>query len=432
MIVNGGGGRGGGRSNERTTDTISKKSAERELKFAPVSNQGKNSVATYATTRDAVIQHIRRTYTGGIDVGESIEAMKMVDLTVEEPTRTLTTETDAARMLVDQKGLDMKYQARLTRHLDREDALREGLDKAYNLIFTNYCTMVMQARIEQHPDYETKLKNNPIATLEAIKTLMHNSVRAQYPMVTMSGALDRLMNVRQQENESLLDYVKRFKQLRDVVASQMGTKFLDEFVEHQTLYPAAASAMKKTMKAEAYSQWTAYLLLRGSDQRKYGSLLTGFTSQFSLGNNQYPKTIMTACDALSNHKIDERFYNNMMKRKNNERQPTERSSSENDDQSQANKSFAQPKSAMICYCCGKEGHPSTQCEQRSVIPREEWYIKQAIQNLQEIDNEPNDELIDNVETVPTTPSSSTPSANRRSDQTTSARRERRAMIPWSG
>jgi hypothetical protein len=61
-------------------------------------------VATYATTRDAVIQHIRRTYTGGIDVGQSIlEAMKMVDLTVEEPTRTLTTETDAARMLVDQK-----------------------------------------------------------------------------------------------------------------------------------------------------------------------------------------------------------------------------------------------------------------------------------------------------------------------------------------
>jgi hypothetical protein len=117
------------------------------------------------------------------------------------------------------------------------------------------------------------------------------------------------------------------------------------------------------MKTEAYSQWMTYLLLRGSDQRKYGSLLTGFVSQFSLGNDQYPKTIMTACDVLSNHKIDDRFYN-MMKRKNNERQPTERLSSENDESSQASKSFAQQKSAMICYCCGKEeGHLSNQCEQ---------------------------------------------------------------------
>jgi hypothetical protein len=127
MNMKGGGGRGGGRSNGRANDTFSKKPEERELKFAPVSNQGKTLAATYATTRDAVIQHIGRTYTGGIDVGQSLEAMKIVDLTVKEPTRILTTETDAARMLVDQKGLDMKYQARLTRHLDREDALRDGL-----------------------------------------------------------------------------------------------------------------------------------------------------------------------------------------------------------------------------------------------------------------------------------------------------------------
>jgi hypothetical protein len=110
---------------------------------------------------------------------------------------------------------------------------------AYNLIFANYCSKAMQARIEQHPDYEAKLKNDPIAVLEAIKTLMHNSVRAQYPIVTVIDALGRLINVRQLENESLLDYMKRFKQLRDVVTSQMGTKFLDEHVENQSTYRTA-------------------------------------------------------------------------------------------------------------------------------------------------------------------------------------------------
>jgi hypothetical protein len=59
------------------------------------------------------------------------------------------------------------------------------------------------------------------------------------------------------------------------------------------------------IKAKAYPRWMAYLLLKGSDQMKYGLLLKGFTSQFSLGNDQYPKTITTAADVLSNHKIDQ-------------------------------------------------------------------------------------------------------------------------------
>jgi hypothetical protein len=125
----------------------------------------------------------------------------------------------------------------------------------------------------------------------------------------MIDALSRLVNVKQQENKSLLDYVKRFKQLRDVTKSQMGNKLLNEFAEHQALYAAASAADQLVMKAEAM----AYLLIRGSNQTKYGSLLKGFVSQFSLGNEQYPKTITTATDVLSNHKINQRFYDNQKK-----------------------------------------------------------------------------------------------------------------------
>jgi hypothetical protein len=67
------------------------------------------------------------------------------------------------------------------------------------------------------------------------------------------------------------------------------------------------------MKKEAYSQWMAYLLLRGSDQSKYGSLMRGFVSQFSLGNDQYPKTITMVTDVLSNHRSDQEQYNTKKK-----------------------------------------------------------------------------------------------------------------------
>jgi hypothetical protein len=67
--------------------------------------------------------------------------MQVVDLTVVEPTRTISfAETDATTKVVDQTGgLDIKYQEVLRQNLDGKDALREGLNKVYTLNFTNYC-----------------------------------------------------------------------------------------------------------------------------------------------------------------------------------------------------------------------------------------------------------------------------------------------------
>ena len=69
----------------------------------------------------------------------------------------------------------------------------------------------MQARIETHPKYESEIQDNAITLLEVIKTLMHNPVRAQYPIASMHEAVIRLINIKQYEGEALLEYVKRFK-----------------------------------------------------------------------------------------------------------------------------------------------------------------------------------------------------------------------------
>ena len=59
----------------------------------------------------------------------------------------------------------------------------------------------------------------------------------------------------------------------------------------------------------------AYLLLKGSDQSKYGSLCSGLSSQFALGNNQYPKDIQAATDILSSHKFDASYRDKASKGK---------------------------------------------------------------------------------------------------------------------
>jgi hypothetical protein len=57
----------------------------------------------------------------------------------------------------------------------------------------------------------------------------------------------------------------------------------------------------------------AYLLIRNSDQAKYGSLSNGLVSQFSIQNNRYSKTCTTATYILSNHRFDNRGNSNKKK-----------------------------------------------------------------------------------------------------------------------
>ena len=92
----------------------------------------------------------------------------------------------------------------------------------------------------------------------------------------------RLLNIRQQENEHLNEYVKRFKQLRDVLRSHVGTEIFNHFVEHTEEHRSADSALKLELKDGSFERLMAYVLIRNSDQQKYGSMVNGLISQYSI------------------------------------------------------------------------------------------------------------------------------------------------------
>ena len=54
----------------------------------------------------------------------------------------------------------------------------------------------------------------------------------------------------------------------------------------------------------AFEQYAAYLYLEQSDRKKYGTILSVFNTQYSLGNDQYPKSMAEVIIVLSNHKFD--------------------------------------------------------------------------------------------------------------------------------
>jgi hypothetical protein len=285
-----------------------------EIKFFPHGIGRERQAVSYDTVKDHIIQYVHKTYRNGQDAAVSIKNPGVIDLTPHEPSRGSSTRTDAAENLKQQAGMDSRYQAELKRYLERKYTLEQNLTKAYALIFSTYCNKTMQHRIEEHPEFETVICDDPIELLNKIKVLMHDPVRAKYPFASLTEAISRMLNLKQSEDEGLLDYVKRFKESRDIMKSHVGTNILDKFVENTLEYRDGSNAItKQEMKDGAFDRWMAYLLIRNSDQAKYGSLLNGLVSQFSMQNNQYPKTCTTATDILSNHRSNNRGNSNKKK-----------------------------------------------------------------------------------------------------------------------
>jgi hypothetical protein len=87
----------------------------------------------------------------------------------------------------------------------------------------------------------------------------------------------------------------------------MGKDFLKKFTENTREYQEETDVGKQNaMYDTAYPRWTAYMLMKNSNQGKYGSLMTGLTTQYSLGVNMYPENVVKAIDILMNHRFDKK------------------------------------------------------------------------------------------------------------------------------
>ena len=373
-------GRGRGRSRGNGTGGRSTPSRAPDMKFTPHGIGRDKQTVTYDTVKDHIVQTVQKNYKHGLDVAQSLRNEELVKIEEAEPIRKLSQKTSQVEKDLDQTGLDIMYQEELKRYLERKEDLEGNMTRAYALIFSQYCNKTMQSRVEEHKDYLTTIRDNPIELLKKIKILMHDPVRSKYPFASLTEAISRMINLKQMDNEQLLDYVKRFKQTRDIMSSHMGTEILDKFVENTTEYKSIDEenvVARKELKSEAFGKWMAFLLIRNSDQNKYGKLLDGLVSQFSMGNNQYPDAVRIATDIMAAHKHDNwgaKFNKNRTAKRDDDTPSTITTKSET--------SFAQTGKDKVCYCCGKKGHLSPDCPEKNTRDRKDWYVTKATLHMQ--------------------------------------------------
>lgn len=243
------------------------------------------------------------------------------------------------------------FDQKVKNYVDRQTEYEQNKTKAFGLLLRQ-CSKTLRNKIEGRNDY-ANIHNDPF---QLLKTIREHSIafdERKYGPTTILETMRALVNIRQRENEQLVDYTSRFKHTRDVLKEQ-----IDKTIEFKKYMDESSIKDEKTAFEHVMTQ--AYL--EGTDRAKYGSLILNLNSQFSLKNDQFPKQISDAQSVLSNHRWDK---------------TKEKTDIKKDETPEL--SFAQIEGK--CYCCGKGGHKSPECRDKKKIPKDQWAINKL--NMEE-------------------------------------------------
>jgi hypothetical protein len=163
----------------------------------------------------------------------------------------------------------------------------------------------IQARIEARKDFESNIKNDPIELLKSINLHSMNYQELCYEMAVILDSMKTMLNIRQKDQESLTDYIKRFKTTRDLLVSQNGGPIvLTRFVD--SMQGANKNIQKDYQRFQeiTFEQFMAYTYLENSDQNRYGTFMNNLKQQQLLPNDRYSNALIDATNVLSNHKFD--------------------------------------------------------------------------------------------------------------------------------
>jgi hypothetical protein len=342
------------------------------IQFAPLDTKSAYAQVPFTTVKEAVITKIQTNGNkGATDVAKCIaDEVKFVPA---RPTMGVSTKTDAAAKAREEAEFVIEFKGAMGRYQDKLENIDEGLTQAYGLIWSEFMSKDMITRIENLPNYESTIRNNVIELLKAIKAQTHESARAQNPIITMSEALTKFLTFKQTDGMSLQEYMISFKEYRDIVKTQMGTEVLNYFITQTQEYKDEQDAnVQQELQVNAFERWSAYLLIKHADWRKYGSLITDLKSSYVRSRDEYPRTFEGAVDLLEQHHPDAAWKEYKKQQSKKEDKPKKTGTSFNQKGSPGKDKVS--KADLVCFCCGKKGdHKSNECKWETKIAKKDWF-----------------------------------------------------------
>ena len=312
-----GGGRGRGKNNNSSSKSSNSKPAGRKtLADHNYSIGSAKQASDYSVITQFIINHVRKTFEFGDDIGDALETRKEVTLAVPklEPV-----QQDNPNKEIKEKQNELLYKARVTAYVAREEKYVANKGKAYALIY-GQCNKALQHKLQLRTDFEDVIKGNLIKLLDAISEHSMSYMENNSSSVCFWLMQSRTTSTRSRQKTNCWWITREGKSAKKIMETQIGgeielpklanldTNWMDPMEVLLSDAVKVEDKNSKECKARAYKRFTTYLYLENEDQIKYGSLLSRLATQYSLGQDQYPQTVEEATNVLSNHKFDQTYY----------------------------------------------------------------------------------------------------------------------------
>ena len=192
-----------------------------------------------------------------MDITSEFDKINYVAASIESGITKVFTEPTLVESAVpiNNRQLEKMWEKHYEIHLEKINEFEDLWVKAYALIWERFCSREVQYALKEMSDFNTVVKNEPLELLARVERLIHTHMKAKYPPLTLLEVLYSFLNLKQGENEVLLDYLGRFKSERNVMLNLFGKKMLDGFAENTPKYlalPFGASVGQANVKKKLF------------------------------------------------------------------------------------------------------------------------------------------------------------------------------------
>jgi hypothetical protein len=125
--------------------------------------------------------------------------------------------TDAVQSDKEDQENEKIFKAQVHVFIESQAMYETNKCKAFALIYQQ-CPKTLQAKLKAREKYDTEIKGDPTTMLKAIQECTLSYQGHQFDL------LRNLLNTKQQDDEDLVDFTRRFKAARDYHEAQVGMK----------------------------------------------------------------------------------------------------------------------------------------------------------------------------------------------------------------
>ena len=277
----------------------------------------------YVKTTDAVVRHIAKEYTNfPQDIKKALEELQEMDWSAIKPMAPikqtiLELEENASAAWVKQhtaaeQKLAQEYETdkaiwdeKVKSFPKRQAHYESNMTRAYDLII-GQCTHTVRDKLKARKDYD-QVKGNPKLLLKALKEITHNYQDTRYSIAMVYKSIKDFFMLRQEEKESRIEHITRFKNELDIMETQHGIFKMQSYVKRHPEYDQGPTQAKKTKKnkeieTDGYNQLVAYAYMRSCDRKFSSKLDEDLSNGYARGKDEFPQDLIKSVEMMSTYR----------------------------------------------------------------------------------------------------------------------------------